>query len=165
MLGDRRRARPQWRDVVATLERLRFERGLPQRIYRDNGTEFVSAAMDLWAYTNGVVLDFSRRGKPTDNAAIESFNGRFREECLNVHWFASIDDAQVKIDAFRWDHNEHRPHRSLEGLSPREFAEGCSRRPRAHSPSEPKKGGPSVAQAASAAAGANSRGICPSDHV
>ena len=70
--------------VVATLERLRFERGLPQRIYCDNGTEFVSAAMDLWAYTNGVILDFSRRGKPTDNAAIESFNGRFREECLNV---------------------------------------------------------------------------------
>jgi putative transposase len=111
------------RDVVAALERLRFERGLPQRIYCDNGTEFVSAAMDLWAYTNGVILDFSRRGKPTDNAAIESFNGRFREECLNVHWFASMDDAQQKIDAFRWDYNEHHPHRSLKGLSPREFAE------------------------------------------
>lgn len=110
------------RDVVATLERLRFERGLPQRIYCDNGTEFVSAAMDLWTYTNGVILDFSRRGKPTDNAVIESFNGRFREECLNVHWFASIDDAQLKIDAFRWDYNEHHPHRSLKGLSPREFA-------------------------------------------
>ena len=110
-------------DVVATLERLRFERGLPQRIYCDNGTEFVSAAMDLWAYTNGVILDFSRRGKPTDNAAIESFNGRFREECLNVHWFASLEDAQQKIDAFRWDYNEHRPHRALKGLSPREFAQ------------------------------------------
>jgi putative transposase len=85
--------------------------------------KFVSAAMDLWAYTNGVLLDFSRRGKPTDNAAIESFTGRFREECLNVHWFASIDDAQEKIDAFRWDYNEHHPHRSLKGLSPREFAE------------------------------------------
>jgi putative transposase len=66
------------RDVVASLERLRFERGLPQRVYCDNGTEFVSAAMDLRAYTNGVILDFSRRGKPTDNATIESFNGRFR---------------------------------------------------------------------------------------
>jgi putative transposase len=86
------------------------------------GTEFVSAAMDLWAYTNGVILDFSRRGKPTDNAAIESFNGRFREECLNVHWFASLEDAQRKIDAFRWDYNEHHPHRALKGLSPREFA-------------------------------------------
>ena len=111
------------RDVVATLERLRFERGLPQRIYCDNGTEFISAAMDLCAYTNGVILDFSRRGKPTDNAVIESFNGRFREECLNVHWFASIDDAQQKINAFRWDYHEHHPHRSLKGLSPREFAE------------------------------------------
>jgi putative transposase len=111
------------RDVVAALERLRFERGLPQRIYCDNGTELVSAAMDLWAYTNGVMLDFSRRGKPTDNAAIESFNGRFREEFLNVHWFHSLEDAQQKIDAFRWDDNEHHPHRSLKGLSPREFAE------------------------------------------
>lgn len=80
--------------LVQTLERLRFERGLPQRIYRDNGTEFVSAAMDLWAYTNGVILDFSRRGKPTDNAMIESFNGRFRADCLNVHWFASLKDSR-----------------------------------------------------------------------
>ena len=109
-------------DVAAVLERLRFERGLPQRIYCDNGSEFVSAAMDLWAYTNGVALDFSRRGKPTDNAAIESFHGRFREECLNVHWFASIEDAQAKIDAWRWDYNEHHPHRALKGLSPREYA-------------------------------------------
>ena len=111
--------------LAATLERLRFERGLRQRVC-DNGTEFVSAAMDLWAYTNGVILDFSRRGKPTDNAAIESFNGRFSEECLNVHWFASIDDAQQKIDAFRWDYNEHHPHRALKGLSPREFAKGMA---------------------------------------
>ncbi len=63
-------------DVAATLERLRFERGVPQRMDCDNGTEFVSAAMDLWAYTNGVILDVSRRGKPTDNAMIESFNAR-----------------------------------------------------------------------------------------
>lgn len=109
-------------DVAATLERLRFERGLPQRIYGDNGTEFVSAAMDLWADTNGVVLDFSRRGKPTDHAMIESFNGRFRADCLNAHWFLSLEDAQQKIDAFRWDYNEPHPHRSLKGQSPREFA-------------------------------------------
>jgi putative transposase len=78
MPGDRRRPGLSVRDVVATLERLRFERGLPQRIYCDNGTEFVTAAMDLWAYTNGVILDFSRRGKPT-NAAIESFSDGFEK--------------------------------------------------------------------------------------
>jgi putative transposase len=109
-------------DVVASLERLRFDRGLPQRIYCDNGSEFVGAAMDLWAYTNRVILDFSRRGKPTDNATIESFNGRFRDECLNVHWFGSLEDAQQKIDAFRWDYNENHPHRALKGLSPNEYA-------------------------------------------
>lgn len=109
-------------DVAATLERLRFDRGLPQRIYCDNGTEFVSAAMDLWAYTNGVILDFSRRGKPTDNAAIESFNGRFREECLNVHWFHSLEDATTKIERWRQDYNENHPHRALKGLSPDEYA-------------------------------------------
>ena len=109
-------------DVVATLECLRFDRGLPQRIYCDNGTEFVSAAMDLWAYTNGVILDFSRRGKPTDNAAIESFNGRFRDECLNVHWFESVEDASTKIEAWRQDYNANHPHRALKGLSPDEYA-------------------------------------------
>ena len=109
-------------DVAATLERLRFDRGLPQRIYCDNGTEFVSAAMDRWAYTNGVLLDFSRRGKPTDNAAIESFNGRFRQECLNVHWFQSMEDAVTKIEGWRQDYNENHPHRALKGLSPDEYA-------------------------------------------
>jgi putative transposase len=89
------------RDVFGMLERLRFESGLPQRIYGANGTEFVSAAMALWAYTNGVILDVSRRRKPADKAAIESFTGRFRDDRLNVHWFASIEDAQQKIDEFR----------------------------------------------------------------
>lgn len=87
-------------DVARALEQLRFDRGLPQRIYCDNGTEFVSAAKDLWAYTNKVILDFSRRGKPTDNAAIESFSDRFRSACLNVHWFHSLDDATDKIEAW-----------------------------------------------------------------
>ena len=68
------------------------------------------------------ILDFSRRGKPTDNATSESFSGRFREEWLDVHWFASLDDAEQKIDAFRWDYNENHPHRALKGLSPNEYA-------------------------------------------
>lgn len=72
---------------------------------------------------NGVILDFSRRGKPTDNATIESFTGRLREDCLNAHWFASREKAQQQIDAFRWDDNEHHPHWALKGLSPREFAQ------------------------------------------
>lgn len=78
--------------------------------------------MDLWAYTNNVNMDFSRRGKPTDNAFVESFNGHFREGCLNAHWFESIDDSSQKIDAWRWGYNENRPHRFLKGLTPREFA-------------------------------------------
>ena len=109
-------------DVVRVLEHLKYERGLPAKIYCDNGPEFISGHTDQWAYVNGVILDFSRRGKPTDNAFIESFNRRLREECLNVHWFESLEDAQQKIDAWKWDYNEHRPHRSLEGLTPREFA-------------------------------------------
>jgi putative transposase len=108
--------------VVQVLNKLKFQRAIPQRIYCDNGSEFVSGQMDLWAYSNQVKIDFSRRGKPTDNAVIESFNGRLREECLNAHWFESLDDAQEKVDAWRWDYNEHRPHRSLEGLTPREYA-------------------------------------------
>ena len=74
-------------DVVKVLERVTAERGKPQTIRVDNGPDFISTSLDLWAYFNGVKLDFSRRGKPTDNAFIESFNGRLREECLNQHWF------------------------------------------------------------------------------
>ena len=74
--------------------------------------------MDRWADTNRVILDFSRRGKPTDNAAIESFNGRFRSECLSVHWFHSLEDAEGKIETWRQDYNENHPHRALKGLSP-----------------------------------------------
>jgi putative transposase len=87
-----------------------------------HGTEFVRAAMDLRADTNGVILDFSRRGKPTDNAAIESFNGRFRDACLNVHWFQSMEDATTKIEGWRQDYNANHPHRALKGLSPDVYA-------------------------------------------
>jgi hypothetical protein len=100
------------------MNRLEYSRDLPQRISCDNGSEFAGGQMDLWAYNHKVQMDFNRRGKPTDNAMVESFNGKFREECLNAHWFESIEDAKQKIDAWRWDYNEHRPHRSLEGLTP-----------------------------------------------
>jgi putative transposase len=78
--------------------------------------------MGQWAYSNQVEIDLRRQGKPTDNPIVESFNGRFREECLNTHWLDSIDDAKEKIDHSRCDYNEKDPHRSLEGLTPREFA-------------------------------------------
>ena len=108
--------------VARCLDRVKFERGAPQAIFCDNGSEFVSGSMDLWAYANQVKLDFSRPGKPTDNAIIESFNGRLREECLNVHWFTSIDDACRKIEDWRQEYNASRPHRALQGLSPLEFS-------------------------------------------
>ncbi len=86
------------------------------------GPEFISKDVDLWAYWNHVKLDFSRPGKPTDNAYVESFNARFRLECLNEHWFLSLEDAQEKIEAWRQDHNENRLHSSLGNISPEEFA-------------------------------------------
>ena len=89
--------------VVAAVNRLGYSRGLPERISCDNGSEFAGGQMDLWAYNHKVQMDFNRRGKPTDNATVESFNGKFREECLNAHWFESVQDAKEKIDAWRWD--------------------------------------------------------------
>jgi putative transposase len=86
----------------------------------DENTKLKRLVADL--SLDNVILDFSRRAKSTDNATIESFNGRFRDECLNVHWFATLEDAQEKIDAFRWDYNENHPHRALKGLSPNEYA-------------------------------------------
>jgi putative transposase len=89
----------------------------------DNGPEFTSKKLDRWAYLHGVELDFSRPGKPTDNALIEAFNGRFREECLNQSWFLSLEKAKEKIDAWRKEYNSNRPHGALDNLTPREFAE------------------------------------------
>ena len=109
-------------DVVDVLDKLRVTRGLPERIKVDNGPEFISKALDAWAYLNKVQLDYSRPGRPIDNAHIESFNGSFREECLNVHWFMSLEDAKAKIEAWRRDYNEFRPHSALTHLTPAEFA-------------------------------------------
>ena len=77
------------------------------------GSEFISRDMDLWAYKNNVTLDFSRPGKPTDNAYIEAFNGRFRVECLNAHWFMGLEDTVEKLEAWRRDYNEERPHSAI----------------------------------------------------
>jgi len=78
--------------------------------------------MDLWAYHHGVRIDFSRPGKPTDNGFVESFNGSLRDECLNVHWFETLEEAKAKIEAWRVEYNESRPHQALAELAPAEFA-------------------------------------------
>ncbi len=109
-------------EVVQVLERVAARHGKPQTIQVDNGPEFISKDVDLWAYWNHVKLDFSRPGKPTDNAYIESFNARFRLECLNEHWFLSLEDAREKIEEWRQDYNVTRPHSSLGNVSPEEFA-------------------------------------------
>jgi len=93
----------------------------PRSITVDHGTEFQSRALEDWAYRRGVQLDFIRPGKPIENAFIESLNGRLWDECLNVHQFASIADAQIKIEAWRLDYNQRRPHGSLGHLTPSEF--------------------------------------------
>ena len=92
------------------------------------GPEFVSKALDRWAYGRGVTLDFSRPVKPTDDAFAESFNGRFRDERLDTHWFLSVEDARSKIEAWRRDYNESRPHSALGHLTPREFAAQTARK-------------------------------------
>lgn len=105
------------------MQHVAFKRGRPKFIKTDNGSEFISKALDKWAYGNQVTMDFSRPGKPTDNAFIESFNGRLRQECLNSHWFLSLDDAKFKIEAWRREYNESRPHSSLDWMTPSEYAQ------------------------------------------
>lgn len=109
-------------DVVTLLDYIKSIRGTPRNIRCDNGPEFVSKAVDKWAYENHVVLDFSRPGKPTDNAFVESFIGSLRDECLNVNWFLSLEDARTKIEDWRTDYNEYRPHSSLDYKTPSDFA-------------------------------------------
>jgi putative transposase len=115
-------------EVAAVIEWLVWERGTPDRIQCDNGSEFISRALDKWAYDNGVTMGFSRPDKPVDNAMIESFNGSFRNECLNVNWFLSMEDAREKIEKWREDYNKFRPHSSLGDLPPRQFADKFTRR-------------------------------------
>lgn len=108
--------------VVRVLECLAETIGLPKVIVCDNGPEFVGRTLDAWAYRRGVELRFIRPGKPIENAYVESFNGKFRDECLNEHWFTSIAEAQQIIEAWRIDYNTVRPHRSLGQLTPAAFA-------------------------------------------
>jgi putative transposase len=109
--------------VVEELDRLMRLRGKPKNIRCDNGPEFAGRMLDQWAYLNGVAIDFSRPGKPTDNGFIESFNARLRAECLNASWFMSIGDARDRIDEWRCHYNEERPHSALGHLTPRAFAD------------------------------------------
>ncbi len=107
--------------VVDALNRLAAQRGAPKYLFVDNGSEFSGRLLDLWAYHHQTRIDFSRPGKPTDNCHIETFNGSFRDECLNLHWFESLEEAKEIIEIWRRDYNESRPHSTLNDLSPAEF--------------------------------------------
>jgi putative transposase len=113
---------PTGQSVVEALDAFAVDHPLPRAITVDHGTEFTSNALDAWAYRRGVQLDFIRPGKPVENAYIESFNGRLRDECLNAYDFTSIAHAQHVLDAWRQDYNQHRPHGALGHLTPNEYA-------------------------------------------
>jgi putative transposase len=108
--------------VVAICNRLAAQNRPPRRVFVDNGSEFSGRLFDLWAYHHGVRIDFSRPGKPTDNCFVETFNGSLRDECLNVHWFETLDDAKERIEAWRRDYNVSRPHQALKEMTPAAFA-------------------------------------------
>lgn len=114
------------RRVVGVLDRLAETRGLPGVITMDNGPEFAGRALDEWAYRKGVKLNFIRPGKPIENAFAESFNGRLRDECLNTNWFTNLKHARDIIKDWRKDYNEVRPHSSLKGRTPKEYAEAAT---------------------------------------
>jgi putative transposase len=111
--------------VKAVMERLADTRGLPRSITVDHGPEFEGQVLDTWAYQANVQLSFIRPGKPNENAYIESFNGKFRDECLNEHWFITMAQARRVIEDWRIEYNTERPHSSLGDLTPEEFAERC----------------------------------------
>jgi putative transposase len=112
--------------VATALDKVLPQRGAPESITVDNGTEFASKAMDHWAYRNGVHLDFIRPGRPVENGYIESFNGKLRDECLNVEVFFTLADARRKLHLWRRDYNHHRPHSALEDRTPASFAATCA---------------------------------------
>jgi len=108
--------------VRRVLDRIAQERGMPEAIVLDNGPEFRGRALAAWSEERRVRLEFIQPGKPAQNAYAESFNGRLRDECLNANWFTSLSDARRKIETWRQDYNQERPHSSLGYLSPSEFA-------------------------------------------
>ena len=111
--------------VARVLDQLATTRGLPQTIVVDNGPEFAGKALDLWAHQRGLELDFITPGKPVQNAFVESFNGKFRDECLSEHWFLSLADARQAIETWRREYNDERPHSSLGRRTPSEFAQAA----------------------------------------
>ena len=124
-VGQRLRAE----NVVAVLKRLVAQRRAPKYLFAVKGSEFPGRVLDIWAYHCKVRIDFSRPGKPTDNSVNETFNGSFRDECLNLQWFASVGEAKLEIEAWLRDYNENRPHIALNDLTPGEFARKHSLRP------------------------------------
>ena len=115
--------------VTHVLDRIAVFRGYPKMIVVDNGPEFAGRALDEWAYRNKVELHFIEPGKPVENCYIESFNGKFRDECLSEHWFMRMEHAREIIEAWRVDYNEVRPHSSLGNLTPAEFARNLRAQP------------------------------------
>lgn len=108
--------------VVRVLDELGEERGLPEEIVLDNGPEFAGKEVDAWAFKNGVKLRFIRPGKPVENCFVESFNGTFRKDCLDAHWFEDLEHARRVIESWRLDYNHDRPHSGVGDLAPAEFA-------------------------------------------
>ena len=126
--------------VVQVLDAVATERGYPTAIVCDNGPEFAGTTLDRWADTHRVALQFIEPGKPVQNAFSESFNGKFRDECLNENWFVSLTDAQQTIEAWRVDYNLARPHRGLANRTPAECARAFAEKRPPYLPSEPRSG-------------------------
>nr|WP_155636845.1 IS3 family transposase [Burkholderia gladioli] len=124
--------------VVSALNRIVARRGAPRHVFVDNGSEFSGRLLDMWAYHHQAKIDFSRPGKPTDNCHIETFNGSFRDECLNLHWFETLGEAKAIIEAWRRDYNESRPHSALKDLAPAEFARQLALLPGPTGPETPE---------------------------
>jgi putative transposase len=122
MPGDKSGRSLTGHNVITTLDKIAMERGYPAAIVSDNGPEFCSRVVDDWAHRHGVKLQFIRPGKPVDNAFIESFNGKCRDECLNEHLFLTIEQARIETQTWRLDYNRVRPHSALRNLTPEAYA-------------------------------------------